>query len=243
MSLHSKPMKHLALPLALVAAAVLTACGGSSSTPSKVAVAHVLLISVDGLHEQDVVNCIAAKTCPTIAALAQTGTQYTNAFTPGLSDSFPGLAALLTGGSPKSTGLFYDASYDRTLYSPSDVTCTGTKGWQVIFDETTGVDSINGGTRVHLDGGGAFNPQAIPHALVNGNCKPVYPHDFIKTNTLFEVVKENLAGARTAWADKHAWGYDWVNGPSGKGVDDLARTEINSKIGRASCRERVCNGV
>jgi hypothetical protein len=221
-------MKRLAFPLPLIAAAALSACGGSTSTPAKVAVSHVLLISVDGLHEQDVANCIAAKTCPTIAALAQTGTQYTNAFTPGLSDSFPGLAALLTGGSPKTTGLFYDVSYDRTLYSPSDMTCTGTKGWQVIFDETTGVDSINGGNRVHLDGGGAFNPQAIPHALVNGNCMPVYPHNYIKTNTLFEVVKENLAGARTAWADKHAWGYDWVNGPSGRGVDDLARTEINS---------------
>jgi hypothetical protein len=221
-------MNRIASPLVLIAAAALSACGGSSSTPAKVAVSHVLLISVDGMHEQDVANCIAAKTCPAIAALAQTGTQYTNASTPGLSDSFPGLAALLTGGSPKSTGLFYDVSYDRTLYSPSDVTCTGTKGWQVIFDETTGVDSINGGNRVHLDGGGAFNPQAIPHAMVNGNCMPVYPHNYIKTNTLFEVVKENLAGARTAWADKHAWGYDWVNGPSGRGVDDLARTEINS---------------
>lgn len=222
-------MNRLAFPSLMVAAAMLSACGGSSSTPAKIAVSHVLLISVDGLHEQDVANCIAAKTCPTIAALAQTGTQYTNAFTPGLSDSFPGLAAILTGGSPKTTGLFYDVSYDRTLYSPSDVTCTGAKGWQVIFDETTGVDSINGGNRVHLDGGGAFNPQAIPHAMVNGNCMPVYPHNYIKTNTLFEVVKENLAGARTAWADKHAWSYDWVNGPSGKGVDDLARTEINSK--------------
>jgi hypothetical protein len=224
-------MKTRLLPLALVSATALglSGCGSSSDSSSPAtAVSHVLLISVDGLHAQDVANCIAAKTCPTIAALAQTGVNYTNAFTPGLSDSFPGLAALVTGGSPKTTGLFYDVSYDRTLFAPSDVACAGTQGWQVIFDETTGVDSIDGGNRAHLDGGGAFNPQAIPHALVNGNCMPVYPHNYIKTNTLFEVVKENLAGAHTAWADKHAWGYDWVNGPSGKGVDDLARTEINS---------------
>ena len=222
-------MKIYILPLTLLAAAALTACGGSSdSTSMPTAVSHVLLISVDGLHAQDVANCIAAKTCPTLALLAQTGVNYTNAYTPGLSDSFPGLAALVTGGSPKSTGLFYDASYDRTLYAPSDTTCIGVQGWQVIFDETTGIDSINGGTRVHLDGGGSFNPQAIPHALVSGSCVGVYPHNFIKTNTVFEVVKENLSGSRTAWADKHAWGYDWVNGPSGKGVDDLARTEINS---------------
>lgn len=213
----------------LAVASLVSACGGSDgSTSTAIAVAHVLLISVDGLHEQDVANCMAAKTCPNLVALASTGIHYSNAATPGLSDSFPGLAALITGGSPKSTGLFYDASYDRTLYAPADVGCTGAQGWNVIFDETTGLDSINGGNRVHLDGGGAFNPQAIPHAKVNGSCVAVYPHNYIKTNTVFEVVKENLANARTAWADKHAWGYDWVNGPSGKGVDDLARTEINS---------------
>jgi hypothetical protein len=85
-----------------------------------------------------------------------------------------------------------------------------------------------GGALTHLDGGGAFNPQAIPNALINGVCQPVYPHDYIKTNAVFEAVKQNRRGARTAWADKHAWGYDWLNGPSGSGVDDLSRTEINS---------------
>jgi hypothetical protein len=216
--------------------AALSGCGGNSSSDASPApapapapaVAHVLLISVDGLHEQDVAHCLSAGTCPAIAALGGTGIHYSNAATPGLSDSFPGLAALLTGGTPKSAGLFYDVSYDRTLFAPSDTTCTGTRGWNVVFDETTGIDAFNGGALVHLDGGGAFNPQAIPHALVNGACVPVYPHNYIKTNTLFEVVKANVAGARTAWADKHAWGYDWVNGPSGQGVDDLARTEINS---------------
>ncbi len=191
-------------------------------------VERVLLISIDGLHEQDLARCIGANTCPTLAVLAQSGITYTEAHMPGLSDSFPGLAALVTGGSPKTAGLFYDVSYDRTLYAPSDANCTGKQGWNVVFDETTGIDAENGGALIHLDGGGAFNPQAIPHALVDGVCKPVYPHDYVKTNTIFEVVKQHLPKARTAWADKHAWGYDWVNGPSGHGVDDLARTEINS---------------
>lgn len=189
---------------------------------------RVLLASIDGLHEQDLARCIGANTCPNLALLAKSGVTYTNARTPGLSDSFPGLAALVTGGSPKSAGLFYDVSYDRTLYAPSDATCSGKQGWNVVFDETTGIDAMNGGALTHLDGGGAFNPQAIPHARVNGQCVSVYPHDYVKTNTVFEVVKEHLHGSHTAWADKHAWGYDWVNGPSGKGVDDLARTEINS---------------
>jgi hypothetical protein len=135
---------------------------------------------------------------------------------------------LLTGGSPKTAGLFYDVSYDRTLYAPGDTQCAGAQGWNVVFDETTGIDGMNGGALTHINGGGAFNPQAIPNAKINGVCTPVFPHNYIKTNTLFEVVKSQMPNARTAWADKHAWGYDWVNGPSGKGVDDLARTEINS---------------
>ncbi|WP_323120423.1 alkaline phosphatase family protein [Burkholderia alba] len=201
---------------------------GREGAPPRDGAKRVLLISVDGMHEQDVARCVGANTCPNLALLARSGVTYTNAHTPGLSDSFPGLAALVTGGSPKSAGLFYDVSYDRTLYAPSDAACTGKQGWNVVFDETTGIDAENGGALVHLNGGGAFNPQAIPHALVNGRCVSVYPHDYVKTNTVFEVVKRHLRGARTAWADKHAWGYDWLNGPSGDGVDDLARTEINS---------------
>ncbi len=51
-----------------------------------------------------------------------------------------------------------------------------------------------------------------------GNCNPVFPHDFIKVNTVFEVIR--AAGGYTAWSDKHP-AYDLVNGPSGKGIDDL----------------------
>ena len=230
------PGRCTLLATAFAAVASLTACAANSGshpiaaapTRSAGTVARILLLSVDGLHEEDVARCMAASTCPHIAALAATGVQYTNASTPGLSDSFPGLAALLTGGTPKSSGLFYDVSYDRTLYAPSDVHCTGATGWNMVLNETAGIDAINGGEAIHLDGGGDFNPQSIPHALVNGRCVPVYPHDYLQTNTLFEVIKAGVPGARTAWADKHAWAYDWVNGPSGHGVDDLARTEISS---------------
>ncbi|CAM8772677.1 Type I phosphodiesterase/nucleotide pyrophosphatase [Burkholderia pseudomallei] len=217
-----------ACALAFAGAASAAAVQDRDHDSRPVGAKRVLLASIDGLHEQDLARCIGANTCPNLALLAKSGVTYTNARTPGLSDSFPGLAALVTGGSPKSAGLFYDVSYDRTLYAPSDATCSGKQGWNVVFDETTGIDAMNGGALTHLDGGGAFNPQAIPHARVNGQCVSVYPHDYVKTNTVFEVVKEHLRGSHTAWADKHAWGYDWVNGPSGKGVDDLARTEINS---------------
>lgn len=56
-------------------------------------------------------------------------------------------------------------------------------------------------------------------------CQPVYPYQFLKVNTMFEVARE--ANMRTAWCDKHP-AYDILNGPSGMGIQDLFTPEINS---------------
>jgi hypothetical protein len=61
--------------------------------------------------------------------------------------------------------------------------------------------------------------------LVGGNCQPFYPHQFLKTNTIMEII--HAAGKRTAWSDKHP-AYEIVSGPSGKGLDELYAPEINS---------------
>src|SRR5262249_59607739 len=50
------------------------------------------------------------------------------------------------------------------------------------------------------------------------NCQPVYPHSYLKVNTIFEVAKQ--AGGRTAWSDQHPAYADFLFGPSGKGLDD-----------------------
>ena len=84
---------------------------------------HVLLISVDGLHALDVANYVANHPNSALAELASHGITYSNARTPANSDSFPGLLALVTGGSPITTGLFYDVSYDRTFFDPTNPTC------------------------------------------------------------------------------------------------------------------------
>lgn len=215
--------------LTLVAAAAFASCIGlAHAEDADDRIRHVLLVSVDGMHEQDLARCVRDHSCPHIAELSRHGVTYADAHTPGLSDSVPGLAALVTGGGPVSTGLFYDDVYDRTLYPGWDTNCSTKPGIEVFLQEQVGIDNLNGGPLLHLDGGGDFNPQQIPRRKTATGCVPVYPHDFIKTNTIFEVVKKHLPGSHTAWADKHAWGTDWVNGPSGKGVDDLARTEINS---------------
>src|SRR3569833_623646 len=75
-------------------------------------VKRVLLLSVDGLHATDLHRYVRTHPDSAIAELASHGTTFTNAHTPSLSDSFPGLLALVTGGSPVSHGLFYDVSYD-----------------------------------------------------------------------------------------------------------------------------------
>jgi hypothetical protein len=57
-------------------------------------------------------------------------------------------------------------------------------------------------------------------------CKPVYPHQYLKVNTIFEVAR--AAGLRTAWSDKHP-AYEVLSGPSGMGIQDLFTPEINSE--------------
>jgi Type I phosphodiesterase / nucleotide pyrophosphatase len=194
---------------------------------------HVLLISVDGMHALDFANCAhgiggGPVYCPNMAELAERGVTYTQTSTSRPSDSFPGLTALVTGGSPRSTGAFYDVSYDRSLSPPKVTTpygivggaalCPSVVGTQVGFDEEIDVDLTK------LDAGGGINPDYLPRDPKNG-CAPVYPHQFIRVNTLFEVVK--AAGGYTAWSDKHQ-SYELVNGRSGHGVDDFFAPEINS---------------
>jgi hypothetical protein len=181
---------------------------------------HVLLISVDGLHALDVARYVEGHPNSALAELSSHGITYSNARTPANSDSFPGLLALVTGGSPISHGLFYDVSYDRTLFDPGNTTCQGTPGNMMVFDES--IDRYNS-SNVSLN---VIDPSKLPRGRnQSGQCVAVFPHNAIRTNTIFEVVKSR--GGRTAWADKHP-AYDLVNGPSGKGVDDLYTPEITN---------------
>jgi hypothetical protein len=63
---------------------------------------HVLLISIDGMHAVDYLNCAKGISganggtpyCPALAELRETGINYRNASTSKPSDSFPGLTAI-----------------------------------------------------------------------------------------------------------------------------------------------------
>jgi type I phosphodiesterase/nucleotide pyrophosphatase len=204
---------------------------------------HVLLISIDGMHSLDFANCAKGVPlyenqtyCPHLASLSGTGVHYLQALTPKPSDSFPGLVAQITGGTPRSAGMYYDVSYDRALSPPAKTTpygivggpklCPSVIGTQVGFDEEVDYNylKLDSGKADGSSGINGINPDYLPRDPKNG-CAPVYPHSFIRANTIFNVVKN--AGGYTAWSDKHP-SYDFTNGPSGDGVSDLWSPEINS---------------
>jgi hypothetical protein len=215
----------------------------TSVAQSSSKIQHVLLISIDGMHSLDFTNCAKGVPafgnqpyCPHLASLSATGVHYVQALTTKPSDSFPGLVAQITGGTPRSAGVFYDVSYDRALSPPAKTTpygivggaklCPSVVGTQVGFDEELDYNfqKLDSGKPNGSSGTNGINPDYLPRNPKNG-CSPVYPHSFLRVNTIFNVVKN--AGGYTAWSDKHP-SYDFTNGPSGDGVNDLWSPEINS---------------
>ncbi len=203
---------------------------------------HVLLISIDGMHALDYLNCVSAGYCPHLAALGTTGVNYTRTSTSQPSDSFPGLMALVTGGTPKTVGAFYDVAYDRVLAPPMNTTGNGLAGGPCVQQVPNGTTTeYEEGVEINqtlLNGGGPYgptdggilsiDPTRLPRDPFN-RCQPVYPWNFIRTNTIYGVI--HAAGGYTAWSDKHAV-YDAVGGPTGTSaqpnVDDYYSPEVNS---------------
>lgn len=66
---------------------------------------HVAAFSIDGFHSSDVGKYVALRPKSTIAELLETAYEYTDAFTSGPSDSFPGTMNFVTGSSPRTTGM------------------------------------------------------------------------------------------------------------------------------------------
>lgn len=211
---------------------------------------HVLLISIDGMHAVDFMNCArgisgangGSPYCPALAELAETGITYRNASTSKPSDSFPGLTAIVSGGSPRTFGVYYDVAYDRVLAPPATTTgnglaggtCTAGKpnGTRTEYEEGIDINQalLNGGApgAGPTDGGiASIDPARLIRNPFDG-CKPVYPWNFVRANTIFGVVHEH--GGYTAWSDKHP-AYSSVSGPGdGKNVDDFYGPEINSDV-------------
>ena len=226
----------------------LSAANKSKANPQHNLIQRVLLVSIDGMHSLDFVNCAngvaginnGAPYCPNLAALGSTGTSYLNASASKPSDSFPGLMAIVSGGSPRTVGAFYDVAYDRSLAPPKVTTgngvaggpcgmSVGATGTTTEFDEGIDIDQtkLNGGAATGDGGINSIDPDRLERDPKQ-NCAPVYPWNFVRTNTIFGVV--HAAGGYTAWSDKHP-SYSSVSGPgNGSNVDDYYSPEINSNV-------------
>ena len=211
---------------------------------------HVLLLSIDGMHAIDFYNCshgIAGVNdgepyCPNLAALNRTGINYVGAVSSKPSDSFPGLTALISGATPKTSGIYYDVAFDRSLDAPAVTTNSGLAAGPctpygvptgATTDNTQGIDidssKLNGGApgAALTDGGfKSIDPKKLVRNPANG-CAPVYPYNFIRVNTVFGVV--HAAGGYTAWSDKRP-SYAFVAGPGGTGLDDFFGPEVASTV-------------
>lgn len=224
-------MKRLALVAILATGVAAVAATAALSDEGRggddhAAAQHVLLLSVDGIHQSDLSWYVARHPQSALAQLVRRGVEFSNAQTPFPSDSFPGMIAQVTGGNPSSTGIYYDDSYNRSLLPAGTTNCRDAKpGAEVTYFEQADRDPLS------LDAGQGLS--GLPNSILQltGNatslidpaqlpvdpatCKPVYPHQYLKVNTIFEVARS--AGLRTAWSDKHP-AYEILNGPSGGGV-------------------------
>ena len=218
--------------------------GGGDGDGEGGGIQHVLLLSIDGFHAVDYINCVKAGTCPALAALGLTGVNYPNTSTSKPSDSFPGLTAIVSGGSPRTEGAFYDSAYDRSLDPPAETTGNGLVGAPglcvantpptgtateyeegVDFDQSH-LNGINAGSASGDGGVNSIKPSRLPRDPAN-SCNPVFPWNFVRTNTVFGVIHSH--GGYTAWSDKHPV-YVSVSGPGAapSNVDDFYGPEINS---------------
>ncbi|WP_230209119.1 alkaline phosphatase family protein [Nostocoides sp. HKS02] len=197
---------------------------------------HVLLLSIDGLHQRDLTWFVRQHPTSALARLVHGGTSYSRAQTPVPSDSFPGMVGQVTGGNPRTTGVYYDDTFNHALLPAGTTDCrTAKPGAEVAFTEGADKDpnALDAGQGLANLPSGIMAMTGTPGQLLDpktlpvdpATCTPVYPHQYLHVNTVFEVAKQ--AGLHTAWSDKHP-AYEILGGPSGAGLDDLFAPEINS---------------
>jgi hypothetical protein len=244
-------MKKVVALLSLAAAFSAVPALAQDDDFAKGPIKHVLLVSVDGMHAVDFLNCANGIStvnngnpyCPALAALGKTGVNYVAASTSKPSDSFPGLISIVTGGSPALTGIYYDVAYARNLDAPAKTTGNGLAagpctpgaaptGTTSEYEEGIDIDQtkVNGGApgAALTDGGiASIDPKKLIRDPSKG-CSPVYPWNFVRANTIFSVI--HGAGGYAAWSDKHPAYSAVAAGLGPVALDDFYGPEINSSV-------------
>ncbi|MBV8772659.1 MAG: alkaline phosphatase family protein [Deltaproteobacteria bacterium] len=211
------------------------------------------------MHAVDLINCVNGMNsvnggttyCPNLSGLTRHGVQFLEASTSKPSDSFPGLTALVSGGSPRTEGVFYDVAYDRVLAPPATKTGNGLNGGACTrntpngtsteYEEGIDIDQLQLGGKPNGNGGeDSIDPMKLPRDPYAG-CNSVFPWNFVRTNTIFGVIHGH--GGYTAWSDKHP-AYASVSGPGdGTNIDDFFSPEINSLINNFPANASLLSGI
>src|SRR6516165_6279781 len=118
---------------ALAIAVPLAPYASSAAAAGHAQIKHVLLISVDGMHQSDLDWYVAHHPGSELARLVHGGAEFSNAHTSVPSDSDPGGTALMTGGDPRTTGVYYDVAYNHAVYEAGTTNCTGPTGGDAVY--------------------------------------------------------------------------------------------------------------
>ena len=231
---------------------------GSHGHPHRSPSRHVLLLSVDGLHQSDLDWYVAHHPHSTLAALVHRGTSYSHATTTFPSDSFPGMIAQLTGANPGTAGVYYDDTYNRTFLPPGTTNCaTATKGTEIPWTE--GIDRSQ--NPITLDAGEGLKAPALTSLPTNtkaqtlANAKAITKAILKLTPNATSLIDPALLPVNPSTCKpeyphsyirvnsvfdvahkaglRTAWSdkhpaYEILKGKSGKGIDDMFTPEINS---------------
>jgi hypothetical protein len=231
--------------------------GSPNHQPSRIQ--HVLLISIDGMHQSDLEWYVAHHPTSELAKIARGGAEFFNAHTAVPSDSDPGGTALMTGGDPRATGAYYDVAYSHAV-DEAGAACTPGQpatGGDAIYDSPDDKlpnvpDFLGGkGTFPSFDADGTIyngpgNVDKKPAAIMNMTPTPqtaldpgTFPVDPATCHPImpWDWLQVNsifgvihAAGMRTAWSDKHSI-YTSFNGAGsgGHAIDDFFGPEIDSQ--------------
>ena len=253
-----KPMLGFVLAAASLAVISTAASYGSTARPSQTAAArpaqHVLLISVDGLHQSDLRWWIRHHPESVLARIAARARSTRTR--PRRSPPTPSRVS-----SPRSPAATRAPRASITTTATTAACCppgssctpgqTSGLGTEVNFSEVLdrNLNSIDAGAGIpNLYPGLPTSVLALPGRVSQieqrmidpgqlpispATCKPVYPRQYLRVNTIFQVAHD--AGMRTAWADKHA-AYELISGHTGRAIDDLFTPEINSSTTDPRCR-------
>ncbi|KAJ6102005.1 hypothetical protein N7486_004432 [Penicillium sp. IBT 16267x] len=163
---------------------------------------QVVYLSFDGMHQSDLVKYIEMYPNSTFASVVDSSVVFNNAKASKPSDSFPATIAPFTGASARVSGVYWQVTWAKDLYPPSS-NCSGPIGAQADWSQVIDLNASS------ITGGNTFNLSAVPMKLNSwGVCEPLFPHDYLRVNTVFGYFPENAAVAsnledQLAWDDLH----------------------------------------